>query len=384
MSDHNFFIKYDEILEKINQINPIQYAKTRNFLDGNVSRLSPYFTHGVISLRQVADVVLGKYGFLKSEKFLMELAWREYYLRVWENKGDAIFENLLVDSAQNYWDKIQFKTGIPEVLETAQTGIVALDQEINNLKNIGYMHNHARMWLAGTVTNIAHYNWVDSAKWLYYYLLDGDLASNTLSWQWVAGTCRNRVYFANQENVNKYSGTTQLNTFLDKTYEELEKSETPENFLKLEEFDLKTNLNLFAGIKVSELNLTTKEVLLFHPWMLNNKWKEGSEMSKILLVEPSVFQKNPVSDLRIKFILEMAKQIQNLQIVVGEVAELPKDKKYFSITNPIISQWKSLESDIVLEEPEYLFPEVSGYFANFFGYYKSCLKKSTWLGETGG
>lgn len=379
MSDLNFPTKYAEILEIIESINPVQYASTRNYLNGSVTRLSPYLTHGVISLIQIADAVLEKHGYEKSEKLLSELAWREYYLRVWENKADNIFENLATNNSQSYWENIQFKQGIPSVLNSAETGIKAIDDQILLLKNTGYMHNHARMWLSGTVTNIAHYNWKDSAKWLYYYLLDGDLASNTLSWQWVAGTSRNKTYFANQENINKYAETIQLNTFLDKTYEELEVAKTPENFLKSEELDLKTNLNLFGGISVAELNISSKDVLLYHPWMLNPDWNFGAELNKILLIEPSAFNKNPISDQRIQFILDLASQIENLQIVIAEVEELPKDKNYLSVSSPAIRHWRLAGLDVIFDEQHYLFPEVSQFFPSFFAYWNNCLKNSIWL-----
>lgn len=379
MLDHDFSLNYAQILEKISLINPSKYAKTRNFLNGEVTRLSPYLTHGVISLRQIAEVILDKYGFGACEKFLSELAWREYYVRVWENKGDNIFENLLSDPLLSYWDKIQFKTGMPAVIDFAQTGIIALDEQITVLKNTGYMHNHARMWLAGTVTNIAHYHWQDAAKWLYYYLLDGDLASNTLSWQWVAGTSRNKNYFANQENINKYSGKNQFKTFLDKSYEELEIAQTPASFNESIELALKSNLELFGGIKISDLNISTNEVLLYHPWMLNPNWNFDSESTKILLIEPSAFEKNPISDLRIQFISNLASQIQNLQIVIGEINELPENKIYSTVSNPNIEHWQHINLEIAFEEPRYLFPEVSGDYRSFFAYWNTCLKKSTWL-----
>lgn len=69
------------------------------------------------------------------------------------------------------------------------------------------MHNHLRMYIAGTITNVSHAHWRVPSLWLYSHLLDGDITSNTCSWQWNAGTFSSKKYLANQENINTYTGT---------------------------------------------------------------------------------------------------------------------------------------------------------------------------------
>ena len=65
-------------------IEPLNYAKSRNFVDGAVTYLSPYISRGVISVKQVMDTVMTKgYKNYQIEKFIQELAWREYWQRVW-------------------------------------------------------------------------------------------------------------------------------------------------------------------------------------------------------------------------------------------------------------------------------------------------------------
>ena len=83
------------VVEKINEINPVKYEKTRNFLNGDITYLSPYISRGVISTKQVMDIVL-KNGFslFQSEKLIQELAWREYYQRVWQVKKEQIWDDL--------------------------------------------------------------------------------------------------------------------------------------------------------------------------------------------------------------------------------------------------------------------------------------------------
>ena len=94
MNDIEFPIAYQDIITRIENIHPIQYAKTRNYLSGAVSYLSPYIARGIISLPLVANLVLKKFTRFEAEKFLQELAWREYFQRVWQAKGDAIFTDL--------------------------------------------------------------------------------------------------------------------------------------------------------------------------------------------------------------------------------------------------------------------------------------------------
>ena len=210
-----FPVSYTEIKERIDTINPIAYAKTRNFIDGAVTKLSPYISRGVISLPMIKDAILNKFNRYQAEKLLQELAWREYWQRVWEEKGDEIFVDLKQEQTL-----VQSKN-IPSAILHASTGIDAIDQSIQELYQTGYMHNHCRMYVASITCNIAQCHWLKPSQWMYYHLLDGDPASNSLSWQWVAGTFSSKKYYCNQENINKYCYTHQRNTFLDESYEVL-------------------------------------------------------------------------------------------------------------------------------------------------------------------
>ena len=137
---------YDSIVERINNINPIKYVKTRNFINGDVTYLSPYLSRGVISVQQIKEAVLQK-GFkpYEIEKFLQELAWREYYQRVWQVKKELIFADL----KQPQPDFLHHQ--IPTAIVNASTGIQVIDDQINAFYSTGYLHNHIRMYLAATV-----------------------------------------------------------------------------------------------------------------------------------------------------------------------------------------------------------------------------------------
>lgn len=178
---HFFPTDYESIISKINAIHPENYAKTRNFLDGEVTYLSPYISRGVISSKQVMDTVLKNgFTFLQCEKLIQELTWREYYQRVWQAKKEQIWDDLKQEQPG-----VMHHEMLTSLLNS-NTGIQVIDDQISQLYELGYIHNHIRMYLASITCNIGKAHWKVPAKWLYYHLLDGDIASNNCSWQWVA------------------------------------------------------------------------------------------------------------------------------------------------------------------------------------------------------
>jgi deoxyribodipyrimidine photo-lyase len=106
----------------------------------------------------------------------------------------------------------------------ACTGIAAIDLALQTLVSTGYLHNHARMWLASHLVHLRKVHWHVGAQWMYGHLLDGDLASNHLSWQWIAGTGSHEPYLFNAENVAKFAPPPwhSPGTVIDTSYEALE------------------------------------------------------------------------------------------------------------------------------------------------------------------
>jgi hypothetical protein len=185
-------------------VRPGDYARTRNHLDGAVTRLSPYLTHGLLSLPQVLQAVLqraGPRGLEVQHKFVCELGWRAFFQHVWAHRGDGILQSLhpgpLPDDA--------YAREMPTDVRAACTGVPVIDQAVRTLYATGWLHNHARMWLASYLVHVRKVHWRVGADWLYGHLLDGDLASNHLSWQWVAGTGSHKPYLFNAENVARYA-----------------------------------------------------------------------------------------------------------------------------------------------------------------------------------
>ncbi|MFM7266121.1 MAG: FAD-binding domain-containing protein, partial [Cyanobium sp.] len=175
-------------------IDPARYGASRNHLDGAVTRLSPYIRHGVLTLAEVRDAVFA--GRRRAgEKLIAELGWRDYWQRLWRQWGDGIWE-----------DREPLKTGLPSDayapelpadLAAATTGLACIDAFATALMTTGWLHNHARMWLAAYVVHWRQVRWQAGARWFLRHLLDGDPASNNLSWQWVASSFSHKPYIFN-------------------------------------------------------------------------------------------------------------------------------------------------------------------------------------------
>jgi deoxyribodipyrimidine photo-lyase len=352
---------YKEILDRIDQIDPVKYSKTRNFLDGAVTYLSPYISRGVISTQQVLEAIVQKgYTLQQSEKLIQELAWRDYYQRTWQHLEDDMFE----DIRQRY-------TGVkhrnlPAAILNGNTGIEAIDKAIHELYETGYIHNHLRMYIASITCNIGKADWLMPSQWMYYHLLDGDLASNTCSWQWVAGHFSAQQYYCNQENINKYTGSNQQHSFLDKGYETLPTMEVPATLID------STAVHLTTTLPAQELPVTDPSLplLIFTPYNLDPMWHAEMKANRILLLEPSHFKKFPVSKKVMDFILELSKNIDGIQLFSGEANEIPALKQYPVIYSKEHPSYKHLPG--IKEERDWMFPDVKGFFNSFFGFWKKC------------
>lgn len=210
----------DAALARLSAVDPAAYARTRNALHGAVTRLSPYLTHGVLSLREVYETVNARHRLDAQHKFVFELGWRAYWHHAWSHLGDGIHQSihpgLLPDAA--------YLPEMPADILEARTGIAAIDLAVRELYASGYVHNHARMWLASYIVHLRKVHWHAGAQWMLGHLLDGDLASNHLSWQWVAGTFSRKPYLFNAENVAKYAPAPwhSPGTAIDTTYEALD------------------------------------------------------------------------------------------------------------------------------------------------------------------
>ena len=362
-----FPITYAEVLQRIGNVDPVKYSATRNYINGAVSHLSPYISRGIISTKFVLSETLKRgYKPAQIEKFIQELAWRDYWQQVWISKGDAISSDL------KHPQNPVTNTSLSKTLREANTGIDAIDNAILDFYKTGYLHNHLRMYIASIACNVAQSHWKVPAQWMYYHLLDADWASNALSWQWVAGSNANKKYVANQDNINKYCFTEQHRTFLDVPYEAFPSLKVPEVLKDTPNFVLKTPLPESNAVVIDQ----SKQTCIYNFYNLDPAWKEDISVNRILLLEPSHFEQYPVSQKTIDFVLNFSKQnIADIQIYVGEFKDLEKlynessEKDFYFKEHPLNNNYKGIE-----QPRDWMF-DVQGYYPSFFAFWKRCKKQ---------
>jgi deoxyribodipyrimidine photo-lyase len=347
------------VYERIDQFDPELYARTRNFVNGGVSYLSPYLSRGFITVPQVVQRLKDRgIGLEQAEKFIQELAWREFYTRTWFQKGDGIFEDI------RHPQEGVLYSGMPAAVVEANTGIKALDSHFGAFFESGYLHNHLRMYLAAITCNVGKYHWQAPASWLYYHLLDGDLASNALSWQWCAGTFSNKLYYANQENINRYTGSQQTGTFLDVDYEDLPSQPIPEHLCRSVEAELAFTPPVTKPLDLQE-GIPT---FIYTHYTLDPTFHEGEESNRILVLEPSHFAKHPMAPKTMQFIYDLAENIPGIQIYYGEYASL--NLKGVFRDHPINAHFQGTR-----EVHPTLAPGLQGEFNSFFSFWNKLSKQ---------
>jgi deoxyribodipyrimidine photo-lyase len=186
---------------RVAAVRPAAYARTRNALDGAITGLSPYITHGLVSLTEVLTSVTARHELDVQHKLVYELGWRAFFRHVWQHRGPVIRRSLHEGPLPDH----AYASELPDDIRQAATGVHVVDMAVRELYATGTLHNHARMWLASYVVHLRKVHWRAGADWLYAHLLDGDLASNHLSWQWVAGTGSSKPFLFNADNVARYA-----------------------------------------------------------------------------------------------------------------------------------------------------------------------------------
>ena len=359
--ENQFTVDYASILKKIEAINPVKYAHSRNYIDGQVNYLSPYISRGVISTKQVLASLQGKsYSFEQLEPLIQQLCWRDYFQRIAQVKNINTEIKQVQEQVKHH--------AIPLSIVESKTGIQAIDQSIETLFESGYMHNHSRLYLAALTCNIGKSHWLHPAKWMYYHLLDGDWASNACSWQWVAGANSSKKYYANQENINKYTASKQRNTYLDTSYEVLPEIEIPDSLATTEEFNFDITLPKGDSIQI----ISDQPIFIYNYYNLDPLWHKDEPGNRILLLEPEFFQNYPVNKKCMNFMLDLSKNIQGIQIYVGSFQAFSAEYKETSIyykEHPLNIGYFGLQ-----EERDWIANDVSGYYPSFFSYWKKVKK----------
>jgi deoxyribodipyrimidine photo-lyase len=197
----------EEGLARLRQFAPRAgrfYAENRNIDDGNldrknVSQLSPYLRHRLITEEEVLTATLAQHSLLQAEKFVQEVFWRAYF------KGHLETRPSIWETYINSLPPDANHTGYKKAI-SGRTGIDCFDHWVGELRETGYLHNHARMWFASIWIFTLNLPWSWGADFTYGHLIDGDPASNTLSWRWVGGLhTRGKTYLARPDNIARYT-----------------------------------------------------------------------------------------------------------------------------------------------------------------------------------
>ena len=188
--------------------NLSEYSKLRNFDFGpekrtNISGLSPYITHGVINEKEVIEKSLSKFSFSKNEKFIQEVLWRTYW-KGWLELRPNVWTDYVAELnkiREEYKDNQNYKNAID-----GKTNIECFNYWVKELKENNYLHNHTRMWFASIWIFTLELPWQLGAEFFMQHLYDGDSASNTLGWRWVAGIqTQGKHYLASEWNIKKFT-----------------------------------------------------------------------------------------------------------------------------------------------------------------------------------
>ena len=207
----NFVTSRASAIEKLNNFveqNLFEYSRLRNFDYGpnnrsNISCLSPYITHGLISELEVIKKSLNKFSFSKTEKFIQEVLWRTYW-KGWLELRPNVWTDYLSE-LKKIREEFKNNTDYKKAIE-GKTDIECFNEWVNELRENNYLHNHARMWFASIWVFTLDLPWQLGAEFFMKHLYDGDAAANTLGWRWVAGIqTQGKNYLASEWNIKKFT-----------------------------------------------------------------------------------------------------------------------------------------------------------------------------------
>ncbi len=252
----NFEASRAKAIDKLNNFvekNLSNYSRLRNFDFGpdkrdNVSCLSPYVTHGVLNEIEIIKKSLAKFSFSKNEKFIQEVLWRTYW-KGWLELRPNVWTDYLV-SLNSIRKKFKDNQGYLNAIE-GNTNIECFNEWVKELKENNYLHNHTRMWFASIWIFTLDLPWQLGAEFFMQHLYDGDAASNTLGWRWVAGVqTQGKHYLASEWNIKKFTNNRfnniKLNENAQPKVSEKTYSIVKQNFANPQDVDSK-NLLIFEN-----------------------------------------------------------------------------------------------------------------------------------------
>jgi len=316
-----------DVMERYIENNISDYTAKRNFDFGpqnrkNISCLSPYITHRLISEYEVAKKTLSKYPYQKVEKFIQEIFWRVYW-KGWLELRPKVWTDFVEDT-KNIENTKEYEKAI-----NGETNIDCFNDWVKELKENNYLHNHTRMWFASIWIFTLKLPWQKGAEFFLRELYDGDAASNTLSWRWVAGIqTKGKNYIAQNWNINKFTNNK---------YKDLKLNENPQPIIDQRDYKV-SPLSISNNETASDKLVFFENELDFQFFNINNHKK----VYCILLAndERQVKLGSKVLDYKKNLIKN---QIQNsglkIEFIEGKkFIELSSNDKDFDVVYPSIGE----------------------------------------------
>ncbi len=369
-----------EKLDRFVERNLSDYTKLRNFDFGpdkrsNVSCLSPYITHGVLNEVEVIKKSLAKYSFNKNEKFIQEVLWRTYW-KGWLELRPSVWSNYII-SLNSIREKYKEDPNYLKAIEGA-TNIECFDEWVEELKTHNYLHNHTRMWFASIWIFTLDLPWQLGAEFFLKHLYDGDAASNTLGWRWVAGIqTQGKHYLASEWNIKKFTNNR---------FQNIKLNENAPPKIADKTYSIIKNNFINPGISEDKTLVIFENNLSFE----TSDFKEFKFDKIILAVNSNEFRNIKLSDNVIKFkselINDQLERIKSLSINCESISidKLKDIKNNFYILYPSVGE----NLDFVLSNLrnyKFIYRELDQFswqfcnkgFFNFKGYIPKIIAKFT-------
>ncbi|MBN8285300.1 FAD-binding domain-containing protein [Zoogloea sp.] len=315
---------------RLSAVDPAAYAQSRNHVAGAVTGLSPWITHGCIPVPEL----IARFGLTGQDMLAFQLGWRAFFQHVWGHLGDGILADI-----RPGLPGVPYADTLPADIREGRTGIPVIDRAVATLYATGTLHNHARLWLASYVVHARKVHWRLAADWLYAHLLDGDLASNHLSWQWVAATFSSKPYLFNADNVARFAPADwhSPGTPLDASYATLEAlAHSPQALAPVthvaEGHTEPTRLGAppahLLGADDFTLPPSDTDATLVHPWALR-----AGEGLRIGVIHLPFHRRFPWSEARWAFVLPRLRAVTD-RIFVGDLRQLDGRFRAEATLNP--------------------------------------------------
>jgi len=319
----------EEALQDLeNYINKdiLDYSTQRNFDFGpgkrnNVSCLSPYISHRLITEYEVAKKVLNKFPYQKVEKYIQEIFWRVYW-KGWLELRPQVWTDFIEDLKGIEEDKNY------QIAVSGKTEIQCFNDWVNELKENNYLHNHTRMWFASIWIFTLNLPWQKGAEFFMKYLYDGDAASNTLSWRWVAGLqTKGKHYVAQSWNISKFTNNKYKDIGLNEDATPLvDKREYKLSSLEINKEDLESKTLIFFESELNIETLNLKDYQNIYCVFLRNEKRKIKFDEKVINFKKKIIEDQGNRFLNIKIIDEigldkLTNEIKDLDVIYPSIGE---------------------------------------------------------------